>query len=194
MMNTGFAVRALIVMMLVMAGGQAHALLLTPGDPNWTSNDNTPLDAADVAAITGSELTLSLLYKANVPDQDEGGPVVEEGGFTGSYDTEFSNTEFDPADAVIEYVLGSPAISCPECYLVVKDGSQTPAQYVFDLSDWNGTDVLQLQGFWPDQGAISHVAIWGAEVSSVPEPGTLALLGAGLLGIAGLSRRRRAVG
>jgi hypothetical protein len=48
---------------------------------------------------------------------------------------------------------------------------------------------LVLTGFWPQNGAISHVALYGT-ATSVPEPATLSLLGAGLIGVF-LGRRRR---
>jgi len=128
--------------------------------------------------------TLSLLYKADV------NPAAESGSFTASYKTTFTNTSSDPENALIEYV-GGPAIGCVECYLVVKDGNHQPAQYFYDLSvlKWNGTDNLYLNGFWPQGGAISNVAIWGPK--QVPEPGTLLLLGSA--GALALLRRRRAI-
>jgi hypothetical protein len=75
--------------------------------------------------------------------------------------------------------------------LAIKDGIHFPGYYFFDLglAGWNGTDSITLADFWPQKGAISHISIWG-DKTSVPEPGTLSLLGAGLL-IAGFKSRKK---
>ena len=82
---------------------------------------------------------------------------------------------------------------------MVKDGKHSPAQYIYDLSDlsylsisgpyeeeWDGIMDLFLDGFWPDGGAISHVAIYGV----VPVPAAFWLFGTALVGFIGISRRR----
>jgi len=83
-------------------------------------------------------------------------------------------------------------------YLFVKDGV-VPWWYLFDITGWNGIDDIVLQNFWDDpdttaneSGAISHVSIYGTSSPGtlVPEPATMMLLGFGLIGLAGVSRKK----
>jgi len=160
----------------------ASALTITPATiPQWTGNNNANMNATEVATAVGYIGTLVELYK-----QDEGGP--ESGTFSSSYQTAFFNTPTDPKDATITYVSG-PIISGSPLYLYVKDGNHDPAWYIFNLSAlaWNGTATIDLNDFWPNGGAISHVTILGP--TSVPEPTTLLLLGFGLVGLAGIGRK-----
>ena len=173
---------------------QVQALLLDPavdctaadlGATCWTTDVNSNLDAAAVSTLIGYGDTLTELYKQDVeftaPDDGESGL------FASSYDTIFSNTDTEPEDATITYT-GGDSIICGDCFLLIKDGNQTIAQYVFDISNWDGTDLLEMINFWPTNGAISHVAIYGGS-STVPEPGMVGLLAIGLLGMV-VTRRR----
>lgn len=173
---------------LVVTSHAEATIDLTPSMTTCTTNDNWSLDATEVfeqvqACFAATTDPLELLYKADVGDSND------DGTFGSSYDTIFSNTSSDPQDATILY-LGGTYMDCSACYLVVKDGKQSPAQYFYDISNWNGTETIQLTGFWPYKGAISNVAIWG-QATSVPEPGTLLLFGTALA--FGALRRRRTV-
>lgn len=167
---------------------QAQALTLSPSTPacgspaciaetgNETSNDDI------LAAIADKIGTAVSVYKQNV------GEGSDSGTFASSYVTTFSNTSSDPSNALIDYISG-PFITGSSIWLVVKDGNQTPAWYLFNISNWNGTEDLVLQNFWPGNGAISHVEIF-AGGTSVPDGGTTSmLLGLGLLGLAAVRRR-----
>lgn len=151
---------------------------------NGGSNSNP--DADEIEALTGTATELTLLYKANV-----GTTVVEEGeaAYQSAYQTTFSNSATDPEDALIDYLSGV-VISCPVCFLSIKDGNQNPSLYIFDISSWNGTDDLVMQDFWVGNGAISNVAIWGG-TATVPAPATVLLLGLGLC-MMGFARGRSA--
>jgi hypothetical protein len=127
-----------------------------------------------------------LLYKDNVSG-------IEEGPLTGSYETVY-DTEPEASDATITYTGGD--VVGPVAWLLVKDGKQIPAWYLFNLTDlpipanWDGMETLELLDFWPDNGAISHVALYGTrEGTQVPEPSTMLLLGVGLVGLAGFGRK-----
>jgi hypothetical protein len=183
MKNTTKLLGCFLCLVFLVFGAQAHALLIiTPATgPHYEGNQTSQAEIdAWIAANIGD---LDVLYK-----QDVGGG--ESGPLAGSYKTEFFNSPTDPEDALITYE-GGPIAGDPT-WLLVKDGNQEPAWYMFELIDelgWNGTEDIELLGFWPDQGAISHVSLYGSE-TSVPEPATMLLLGTGLIGLAFISRRR----
>lgn len=181
---------ALVVAGMMGVASQAQALSISPSTtPVWYSNTTPALNAAAVASIVSSPVTLALVYK-----QDYGGG--EGGTAAGLYSTSFVNTT-GPSGATISWDGPSMAISCPTCYVVVKDGNNTPAQYLFTLNSWNGTENLNFSGFWPTNGSISHIAIYnnvtssgGGSIAAIPEPETYAMLLAGL-GLVGFAARRK---
>jgi PEP-CTERM motif-containing protein len=177
--------RVIAVGLLSVWAFQAQALVLTPTTFGVIPGvDYGPSDCEPecVETVFDTE-NLALLYKADV-----GTTVSEEGLFAPFYETEFLNSPTDPSGAEITNSLVA-WITCGECYLAIKDGYHSPGYYFYDLSGWNGKETITLADFWPQQGAISHVSIWG-DRQSVPEPGTLSLLGAGLLLAAFGSRRK----
>ena len=176
----------------------AQALTITPSSQQqWSGSTPKNPAAADVSTKVGVP-GLVEVYK-----QDVGEPETP-GGFAASYDTTFSNSATDPEDALIEYVSGPSINTASPTFLLVKDGvKHDPIWYIFNLSNietsagsgvftaWNGTDDLILDGFWPGNGAISHIAIYQGSSTNVPDGGaTAALLGLGFLGLAAFARRR----
>lgn len=176
-----------LALLLGAAAEDARAdIVLTPSTAGVFGASLGPNNCEPGCVYTAFSLTndgtLSLLYKGETDDADSG-------LFAASYDTVFSNTPGDPSDALISFVGGS-AMACPACYLAIKDGDQQPSYYFYDLAAWDGTESLLLEDFWPQQGAISHVSIWGAGArQDVAEPATVALVGLALLA-AGAMRRR----
>ena len=178
-----------LCVMLLTFGTQAHALLMIYPSSTYShsgpENDQNAIDA-EILQYIGISVEL---YKAEVGQGDSG-------LLANSYSTSFNNTPSDPSDATITYgsgdFVGQPA------YLLVKDGKHNPGWYLFDLTGpppsadpplyWNGTETIQLSGFWPDQGAISHVSLYGAR--SVPEPATMLLFGTGILFVGVFGRKR----
>lgn len=173
---------AMVLGCFLAVGVQAHALSITPGGAVMTG-DQTAQPAIDSAIASTLGLSVEL-YKQNV-----GG--AESGILAGSYETLFFDTPTDPSGATITYTGGD--ILGDMKFLLVKDGNQNPAWYLFNLTTlgWDGVETLELSAFWPAGGAISHVTLYGSSSPpAVPEPGTLLLLGGGLLGLAVYGRRR----
>jgi len=184
-----------VVGIMSMVAMSAQALNITP---SWGTLDVTrwelslfppsELSAEQVAGFVGYDDSLTLVYKS---DYLEGVAIGDDDGdYADSYETTFSPPAQDPDSAWITYVAPL-AISGDAIYLHVKDGAANPNHYIFDISGWNGTDMIVLSGFWSGtQGSISHVSILtGGEGELppvlVPDGGmTLLLMGLGLAGLA----------
>lgn len=180
----------LVATAVLLPAARAEALNITPATGAIDVSrfegviNNTPLAMLEASL----ECRCLISNGTQTYKQDVGGGEV--GALAGSYNTAFLATPGDPSGATIFSVGGQTAAATT--YLFVKDGNHTPAWYLFNLTalGWNYTETLNLSGFWPNQGAISHVALFG-RIAQVPEPATLSLLGVGLLGWAAAARRRR---
>jgi hypothetical protein len=172
----------------MISSASALPIEITPATlPQWSGSSPVNPDENDIPGIVGYGGTLDELYKQDV------GAASDTGPFASSYTTTFANLPLDPEDADIVYDGGAFITGSP-LYLLVKDGNSDPRWYIFDLlnlggDSWDGMMTLQLRDFWPSQGAISHVSIYGGEVP-IPEPTTVLLVGFGLIGLAGFGRKK----
>lgn len=177
---------------LLATAAVCSALSITPSSSFLinTGTDGINPDSSNPDNPEGALLAVyggSILYKSNV----EGGEETEP--FVNSYETSYSDTLSNPSSATISLNGGGPAISgYSPLYLLVKDGNALPYWYFYNLTTagWNGTESLKLSGFWPQQGAISHVTITGTpSTNRVPDGGTtLATLGFSLVGLGAMRR------
>ncbi len=170
----------------ILAASSASALVIDPASTTIAASGlQTGQNAID-AVIFPIISPATELYK-----DDVGGG--ESGSLAANYETQYFNTPGDPSEADISYVGG--AIVDPNAWLLVKDGNHDPAWYLFDLTSlgWDGMDILELENFWPGNGAISHVTLYGGDGGGGPNPAVTepAVLGLALAGLGGILWMRR---
>jgi hypothetical protein len=161
-------------------GGEVHN-----GSPSPPSQGNVEADA-QAWVLANYDCSITQQYKQNVGD------AGDSGNFASSYSTVFSPLG-DESNATITYNGGS-FITGEHIFLLVKDGNHDPVYYLFDLTAWNGTETLNLSGFWADVGgSISNVSIWtcpDGNGNAVPEGGTtFAMLGMAVGSLGFLKRK-----
>lgn len=145
--------RAVILLLLLAVPVKAAPLCVTPDTPSVLSGEDRSQAAIDAVL---DPLGLSLLYRANVPN-------VEEGLLAADLETKFDSD--DPSAFVTAGEFGGST------HLLVKGGAPRGITWwLFELP----ADATEICGaeFFAQQGAISHVSLYG----SVPEPATLGLL------------------
>lgn len=196
--------RILLVSLVILFGmmSSAGAVIITPStEVQWAGT--SPKNPGEGDTITGGHGTFTLpdlLYKQDVGAGSDVGP------YAGAYTTTFYNSPTDPQDGVIRWD-GGDFINGDPLYLLVKDGNHNPIWYVFDLLNltnvegasaahpwkWDGMETIEVRGFWPARGAISHVSVHGGS-TAVPEPSTVLLLGSGVLGLGVVAWRGKSRG
>jgi len=112
------------------------------------------------------------------------------------YLTDADGNPFDPGNDTSGFFYVSDAIlaAFSELVLVMKGGNDEPrwAAFLLDIDNLVA-DSGYNSGKWLSRQGLSHATLYGIEgdEQSVPEPGSLALLGLGLAGL-GMARRRKA--
>lgn len=116
-----------------------------------------------------------VIYKAE-PGQ------LDSGTLAGSYSATWSPAT-KPESVAITGVVGQPAFDTTQLtWFLAKDGV---SHYVWNLTGiWDGSEPIEINNLWPDQGNFSHIEIGGTRSTTttvVPEPSTYVAGGLALL-------------
>ena len=177
---------AILGVFLLTLGLSAHANVINVGPDsasvNCTAGTVDPACEGVVGNPGSAELsaTDATLYHVRPSDEET------ETGFLNS----LLGLTLDPDDATRIDTGGasSASFSTTATWFAIKAGNRT----AFFANNGGEIELSVLYESIAGEGAgISHVTFWGGTTTQVSEPGTLALLGMGIMGF-GLMRRKRA--
>jgi hypothetical protein len=166
----------------VVADGASFAIdILASGLPAGTSGG-----ALDITWST-ADMTLDYVYLATTDPADNGG-----GMYPGAWDP--VSSFFTGIDAIVPGAISGLYVGS----LAGISGDQPIAQLHFTLGTGVSDAVITLAeaavgGMWAATGGVFYPTYTGATVNStsaVPVPAALWLFGSGLIGLAGVARRR----
>jgi hypothetical protein len=152
---------------------------LTPSNGLYFT-DTGNVTTADLLSLFG--ITVNEVYKQNVGGAEE--PA------NASYTTAFQPSNSNPTGATVTYQgAPKPKITGASIYVLAKGGT-TQGNYIWNITGWDGEDLIDISGLYSGGGSISHLSILTGDSTSVPDGGTTALLlGLGLFGTALVVRR-----
>ena len=154
------------------SGNQLEFTNITGGPPTcagaWDEPGENQVDFFD---------DLDLLWKIDFPSSTSGSGPDPFISFTGG---EALSGSFELVAGLTDHVIS----------FKFGTGQTDPSLFAFYINGMTAADWELLPS--GEGNALSHVAIWGAPPTTVPAPGTLALLGLGLLGLGYRARRGQA--
>lgn len=198
---------------LVFSAAPAHAQIYDNGAPNGSSGnemtqwiqaeDFTLAGPATIGAVRFWAFAFSPgAYQGSIHYAflaDAGGMPggLLQGGLVTPTVTNLPPGAFGPAYQ-LDFDIAPLNLGAGIFWLALHNGPLTTTNrldFYWETTNANGTirgmeDIAPFDGVWSSNGQEHAFQLYGAQ-QVVPEPATMVLLGSGLLGIAGIARRRR---